>query len=105
MDGIMDDYKGKVWLCSRGGHGLGLVLRESRNGVFVNRMLLFRNAVDLSLIARDDRDVALLTGAQKKAILEGKADGIECELCDRQRTWEMDQNLVAYLLGPLYGEK
>lgn len=105
MDGQMKNYKGRLWLCSHGGHALGLVLRESAHGVMVNRMLLFRQAVDVSLLAKDENGFILFPDAEKKAILEGKADDIECELCDCQRTWEMDQKMVAHLLGPFYGEK
>lgn len=105
MDGIINGYKGKVWLCSHGGHALGLILREHVHDVYLNRLLLFRHAVDISEISADKNMIVFPPSVVKKALIEGTAEDIECELCENIRTWEMDKKLVVYLLGPIYGEK
>lgn len=80
MDGaLMDGRVGKLWLCKREGHALGVVLRVTEHGHYEYRLALFRHAVE----ARRDA----IIGARVIASLTGTAYDIECEICGARRTW------------------
>lgn len=80
MDGVLQDGRaGKLWMCKKeDGHVLGLHVRVSNNGLKLDKLLLFRNAVLPEC----------LDEAQVMGTVESMED-IECSLCDAERTWHI----------------
>lgn len=102
MDGILVDGRtGKLWLCERHGHALGMIMTVPMNGRFVEGLLLFREAVRVGKV--NGNETVMLPLVQTKGFLEGTMHNIECELCDHKRTWWMDSKIVTKLIAPLYG--
>jgi hypothetical protein len=79
----MDDAK--EWKC-RNGHVLGLV---ARNGSKRRRLLLYRNAVDMS---DDPCEVDVM------ALVEGYVADVRCSICGSVRTWVPGQEAMDRLV-------
>jgi hypothetical protein len=96
---LMDGRIGKLWLCKKNGHALGIVVMDK---TFVDRLLLFRAAVVV--------DEPYITGTVALVSVkvigepEGTMRDIECDICGARRTWWIDAKRVAILLFPLYGK-
>ena len=96
MDGILSDgRKGKLFFCRRhDGHVLGLHVNVSIAGGFIDRLLLFREAVT----------VENLSQARVKTKLDGTSHEIEGGICGTKRTWR-NKTTAVNLLGTLYGKE
>lgn len=91
MDG--DLARMKQWLCP-GGHVLGVVQRTKVNGregrsYHVSRLMLFRQAVDLSVEAGD---------VDVMAVVEGTTLDVRCSVCGEARTWWMGADAMERLV-------
>ncbi len=83
MDGIItvNGQAGRLWLCKKnGGHALGLRVQVQVEGLFVERLMLFRNAVKVECVESE---------ARVMGYPEGTVHDIECTLCKSKRTWWM----------------
>lgn len=97
MDGIVtvNGYTGRLWLCKReGGHALGLRVKMHREGLFVERLLLFQEAVF----------VEATEAAKGRGMVEGTMFDIECSICGVKRTWWMSANGKRLLLKTYLAE-
>lgn len=74
-----------VWRCPDG-HVLGQV---KRNGKKVQRLLLYRQAVDLSLTPRPlpEGEGASIEEVDVMAVVEGLVMDVRCSICGGIRTW------------------
>jgi hypothetical protein len=82
MDGItIAGQTGRLWLCKKeGGHALGLRVKVQVEGLLVEQLMLFRNAVMPQFA---------MSEAQSFGFLEGTMYDIPCSLCNATRTWWM----------------
>ncbi len=80
LDGItIAGQAGELWMCKRkGGHALGLKFKAQVEGLFVEQLMLFRNAVMPQFAT---------TEAKFFGFAEGTLYDIECDLCGSKRTW------------------
>jgi hypothetical protein len=102
MDGILTDGRaGKLWMCKRHeGHALGIILSQLKDGCVVERLLLFREAVNFG--EDHKRKTVVLPPTKTKGFVEGTMHDIECDLCDAKRTWWTDKKIAISLLAPMY---
>ena len=93
MDGRLTDGRtGGLWMCSKHStHALGLAVRVEVDGRFVDRLLLFRNTVDIGDMGTENMMIALPTSVQPRGYVEGTMHDIECDLCAARRTWWMGE--------------
>lgn len=92
MDGILSDGRtGKLWLCKKkDGHALGIVLRVRSHGVLLDRLLLFREAVDFDEPS-ESKLVHLPADVKTMGFAEGTYHDIPCSVCEAERTWYMGE--------------
>lgn len=86
LDGIVmvNGQTGRLWLCKRhDGHALGLRVKVQREGLSVEQLMLFREAVMPECVQ---------TEARHLCFAEGTAHTIECSICRARRTWWMSEN-------------
>lgn len=87
LDGsvVVNGQTGRLWLCKRDeGHALGLRVKMHVDGMAVERLMLFRNAVTPDCAAE----------ARQFGFAEGTMYDIECSICDSRRTWWAGRNAV-----------
>lgn len=98
MDGILTDGRtGKLWTCSKhSGHALGLLLRVEVDGHFVDRLLLFRETVDVGEV--NSKKTVALPVLKTRGYVEGTVHDIECDLCTAKRTWWMGESALERFL-------
>lgn len=82
MDGnvTINGRTGRLWLCKKDGHALGMRVRVQVEGFFVEQLMVFRNAVMPEFAS---------TEARFFGFAEGTIYDIPCSLCDATRTWWM----------------
>lgn len=98
MDGIVmvNGQSGRLWMCSReGGHALGLRVKMQREGLFIEQLMLFRNAVMPDCVQ---------TEAKQLGFAEGTTHTIECSICGSKRTWWMSANSKKLLVKTYLAE-
>jgi hypothetical protein len=89
MDGIVmvDGRTGKLWMWNRGehSHALGLRVKVEEDGLFVEQLLLFRQAVTVENVECE---------AEPVAFIEGTGYHVRCSLCNSRRTWWTSRNAI-----------
>ena len=82
MDGItIAGQTGRLWLCKKeDGHALGLRVKVYVEGLLVEQLMLFRNAVMPQFAPSE---------AKSMGFAEGTHYDIPCDICGSTRTWWM----------------
>lgn len=102
--GVLGKWKGRLWLC-KNGHALGIMVRVQDKGHFVTRLLLFREAFDLTKVDKTKEVVAFPEERKTMGFVEGTMYDIECSCCNEKKTWWMNRDQVIQLLAPLHQSK
>lgn len=80
MDGM------KTWKC-KNNHVLGVVQRVKIGGIHVARLLLYREAVDLS-------GNGTMSEVDVMAVVEGTVLDVKCSICGTVRPWYMGRDAL-----------
>lgn len=76
----------KPWWCGSGEHILGMVMQTSSGG---KQLMLYRNALT---------EAAALEDAEVIAVIDGYAIDCTCSICNRPRTWVIDEATLRRLV-------